>query len=66
MAADKPAPRGESGNSTYGILDELDRLEEILEQMDELGVTTRAEVEARLAILEAQVGDIDPTPLERG
>ena len=66
MATGTGAPHGGPGNNTYGSLDELDRLEELLEQMDELGVTTRAEVEARLAILEAQVGDIEPTPPDRG
>ncbi len=43
----------------YALLDLLDRLEELLEEMSELGVTTRAEVEARIAEIEAQVADLD-------
>lgn len=42
----------------YPILDRLDRLEELLEEMDELGVTSRDEVERRISELEAQLGDV--------
>lgn len=38
-------------------LETLDRLEELLELMDELGVTTRAEAEALLTSLEASLDD---------
>lgn len=38
-------------------LETLDRLEELLELMDELGVTTRAEAEALLTSLEASIDD---------
>ena len=55
-------PRNPSGDGAdrelYDALDLLDRLEELLEEMDELGVTTRAEVERRIADLEAQVADV--------
>lgn len=47
-------------DSDYALLDLLDRLEELLEVMDELGVTTRAEVESRMAEIEAQVADSAP------
>ncbi|HEV2109488.1 MAG TPA: hypothetical protein VGR16_14610 [Thermomicrobiales bacterium] len=45
--------------ATEAALDRLDRLEEVLELMDELGVTTRAEAEALLAELEAAMDDDD-------
>lgn len=47
-------------DSDYALLELLDRLEELLEEMDELGVTTRAEVESRMAEIEAQVADASP------
>ena len=59
------APRDTNGpeppsEALSRLLDELDRLEDLLEEMDELGVTTRAEVEARIAALESQVADVLP------
>jgi hypothetical protein len=42
----------------YPILDQLDRLEELLEAMDELGVASREEIERRIAELEAQLNDV--------
>ncbi len=44
----------------YALLDQLDRLEELLEEMDELGVATREEVERRLAGLHAEVDRLSP------
>ncbi len=44
-------------SATEAALDRLDRLEEVLELMDDLGVTTRAEAEALLAELEAMIDD---------
>lgn len=58
MAA-KTAPTGNANGPDVRLLEELDRLEDLLEEMDELGVATRIEIEARLASLEAQIGDID-------
>jgi len=58
MAA-KTSPTGNASGNDVRRLEELDRLEELLEEMDELGVTTRSEIEARLASLEAQIADID-------
>jgi len=60
-SAGKGGAKGDDG-SDYRLLDELDRLEELLEELDELGLTTRDEVEARIASLEAQVGDLEPDP----
>ncbi len=56
MAAKTPS--GADG-ADYKILDELDRLEELLEELDDLGVTTRSEVEARIATLEGKLADLD-------
>ena len=40
---------------TYALLDELDRLEELIEEMDALGVSSRLEAEQRLAELNVRV-----------
>lgn len=37
----------------YGIMSDLDRLEEILEELDDLQLTTRDEVAARIAAIDA-------------
>ncbi len=42
------------------MLDELDRLEDLLEEMDELGVASRGDVERRLAELHAEVDRLAP------
>ena len=58
----RPIPTdGEGGRDRrdYPVLDLLDRLEELLEEMDELGVTSRDEVERRIGELEARLGDVD-------
>ncbi len=39
----------------YALLDELDRLEELLEEMTDLGVSSRADAERRIAELNAKV-----------
>ncbi len=39
----------------YALLDELDRLEELLEEMTDLGVSTRADAERRISELNAKV-----------
>lgn len=55
-----PAPSPSNPDRTdYQALDELDRLEELLEEMNELGVSSRDEVEQRIATLEAQIPDFD-------
>jgi hypothetical protein len=42
-------------DTLYRLLEELDRLEDLLEEMDELGVATRADVERRMAELNLQI-----------
>ena len=44
----------------YALLDELDRLEELIEEMDDLGVASRADAERRLAELHARVDETAP------
>ena len=56
-AQDAP-PGNERDRRDYPILDQLDRLEELLEEMDELGVSSRPEIERRIAELEAQLDDV--------
>ncbi len=48
-------PNGDADKETYALLDELDRLEELIEEMDALGVTSRSEAEQRLAELNVRV-----------
>jgi hypothetical protein len=50
-----PSSTPESRGNLYRMLEELDRLEELLEDMNELGVASRAEAEARMRELEEQV-----------
>ncbi len=42
----------------YPILELLDRLEDVLEEMDDLGVASRDDVERRLVELHAEVSDL--------
>jgi hypothetical protein len=42
-------------DALYRLLEELDRLEDLIEEMDELGVATRAEAEHRMAELNRRV-----------
>jgi hypothetical protein len=54
-------PNGRSGanlkpeDELFALLDQLDRLEELIEDMDELGVDSREQAEARVASLNTQV-----------
>ena len=41
------------------VLEELDRLEDLLEEMTELGVSTRTDVERRIAELNARVDEAE-------
>jgi hypothetical protein len=50
MPKSKPDP-------LFDKLAQLDRLEELREELLELGVTTLAQLEARIAALEAEIGD---------
>lgn len=51
---DQPTDR-----SLYEALDQLDRLEELLEEMRDLGVRSIEDVKRRIAELDALVGDTD-------
>ena len=51
----KPTPRSGQGGDLYALYDQLDRLEELLEDMADLGVTSAAEVEQRLAELNERI-----------
>ena len=42
----------------YALLDELDRLEDLVEEMDDLGVSSRDEIERRMRELNAQVDQL--------
>ena len=44
----------------YALIDQLDRLEELLEEMNEFGVANREEIEHRIADLHAQVDRLAP------
>ena len=46
------------GDPLLPLLEELDRLEDLLEEMEELGVGSRADVERRLAELNARVDEM--------
>jgi uncharacterized small protein (DUF1192 family) len=56
------SPSASSDRIAYNALNELDRLEELLEEMDELGVSSRGEIEQRIATLEALIPDVDNGP----
>lgn len=47
----------------FNLLDELDRLEELIEDMDELGVSSRAGAEARIVVLNDLVDQLSPDEL---
>lgn len=46
----------------YGLLTRIDELEDALETMDELGLTTRDELAALIARLEAEAERLDRDP----
>ncbi len=46
------------GDELYALLQELDRLEDLLEEMTDLGVDSRAEAERRMADLNARVDQL--------
>lgn len=53
-------PDQSADRSIYEALDQLERLEELLEEMQDLGVRSIEDVERRIAELDALVGDEDP------
>jgi hypothetical protein len=48
-----------SGDARYDLFDQLDRLEELLEDMIAFNVTTRAELEQRIEELNAKIDALD-------
>lgn len=53
-----PSPSGElHGRDLYHLLNELDRLEELLEEMTDLHVSSRADIELRLLALNREVDE---------
>lgn len=52
---DGPPP---AERETYRVLEELDRLEDLMEEMDELNVSTRVEAEQRIAQLNARLDEL--------
>ena len=57
MSSRGPAGAG-MGDPLLPLLEELDRLEDLLEEMAELNVSSRADVERRLAELNARVDEL--------
>jgi hypothetical protein len=53
MGASRKGPGDEA--ALYAVLERLDRLEDLVEEMDELGVSTREEAERRIAELNDDV-----------
>jgi hypothetical protein len=45
--------------SIHVALEELNRLEDLLDDMDDLGVSTRAELERRITVLNARLDEPD-------
>jgi hypothetical protein len=55
MANAKPGSNLNPDDELFALLDELDRLEELIEDMDDLGVSSREQAELRIASLNLQV-----------
>ena len=58
MTPRDPGADAPAGENLYPLLDELDRLEELLEEMEELGVASRDDIELRMAELNARVNEL--------
>ena len=54
---DHPPPEAEE-QELNALIEQLDRLEDLLDEMEELGVTDRAGIERRLAELNARVDEL--------
>ena len=57
MKASRDASSGQG--ELYRLLETLDRLEELLEDMDELGVSSRDDVEARMREIHVRVDELE-------
>ena len=52
-------PTGDAeSDDLYLLLEELDRLEDLLEEMADLGVTSREEIEQRMTALNVRVDEL--------
>jgi hypothetical protein len=63
MTTPAPGANSRPDDELFNLLDELDRLEELIEDMDELGVNSRAEAEARIVVLNDLVDQLSPDDL---
>lgn len=52
-------PKQAKSNELYQHYEELDRLEDLLEDMMELGVSSIEEIEARMLLLNAQIDELE-------
>ena len=52
-------PKQAQSNELYEHYEELDRLEELLEDMNELGVSSIQEIEARMLILNERIDELE-------
>ncbi len=57
----KRSSNGKSEDEIFSLYDLLDRLEELLEDMAELGVTSTIEIEAKIAELNLKIDAIEDT-----
>jgi hypothetical protein len=56
---DDARKRNQAEPDLFALLSRIDELEEMLETMDELGITTRAELETLIGRLEAEAERLD-------
>ena len=52
-------PKELQSNELYEHYEELDRLEELLEDMNELGVSSVEEIEARMLVLNERIDELE-------
>ena len=52
-------PKQSQSNELYEHYEELDRLEELLEDMQELGVNSVDEIEARMLLLNERIDELE-------
>lgn len=53
------APKERGARELFDLLAHIDELESLREQLDELGIATREELEARIASLEAEAMNLE-------
>lgn len=52
-------PKQSQSNELYDHYEELDRLEELLEDMNELGISSIADIEARMLLLNERIDELE-------